>query len=56
MQGQVFGSKKDLKAHIRHKKHVQIEDHEKHYCMYCFQIFSTHRELETHIREMHSFT
>ena len=54
--GQVFGSQKHLETHIRHKNHVQLEDHEKHDCMYCFKLFSTPRELDIHIREMHSFT
>ena len=45
--GQVFGS----------QKHRDSQDHEKHgHCMYCFKLFSTPRELETRIREMHSFT
>ena len=54
--GQVFGSQKNLETHIRHKYHVQLEDHEKHDCMYCFKLFSTPREFDTHVREMHSFT
>ena len=29
---------------------------EKHDCMYCFKLLFTPRELDTHIREMHSFT
>ena len=54
--GEVFGSQKHLETHIRHKNHVQFEDPEKHDCMYCFKLFSTPRELDIHIREMHSFT
>ena len=27
--GQVFGSQKHFETHIRHKNHVQLEDHEK---------------------------
>ena len=54
--GQVFGSQTYLETHIRRKKHVQLEDHEKHDCMYCFKLFSTPRGLDTHIHEIHSFT
>ena len=54
--GQVFGSRNYLETHIRRENHVQIIDHEKHDCMYCFKLFSTHRELDNHIREMHSLT
>ena len=54
--GQVFGSQKNSETHIRHKNHDQLEDHEKHDCMYCFKIFSKPRELDIHMREMHSFT
>ena len=53
--GQVFGSQKFSETHIRRKNHVQIEDHENHDDMYCFKFFSAPRELDTHMREMHSF-